>query len=244
MQTSQPGAARRPRHRTRDRSIAAHSSGRQPRTVCAATLPSPLCAAVGPVEASSGPRVRHRLNRGSNRKTNNALWRIAMVRLRHDERTKTYTNRHTTEGKTPREIIRCPRALHRPRGLQTTHQPTRRPAVPDGADLRHQRTTHGLTLTDIAPTLNTTPTRLLRTRTRPHTQPQPRTTLPTPPNTPPRKFSKLKLSPIGASETPPKGHPHQANDLISPEALPSSFSAPLVRNPPASCQRSTLSVHI
>ena len=34
-----------------------------------------LCGA-SPVEASSGPRVRHRLNRGGNRCANNALWRI------------------------------------------------------------------------------------------------------------------------------------------------------------------------
>jgi len=41
-----------------------------------------LCGA-GPVEASSGKTIRHRLNRGGNREANNALWRIAMVRLAH-----------------------------------------------------------------------------------------------------------------------------------------------------------------
>lgn len=39
-----------------------------------------LCGA-SPVQASSGKTVRHRLNRGGNREANNALWRIAMVRL-------------------------------------------------------------------------------------------------------------------------------------------------------------------
>ena len=48
-----------------------------------------LCGAT-PIEASSGRIVRHRLNRGGDRQANNALWRIAMVRLRHDERTKAY----------------------------------------------------------------------------------------------------------------------------------------------------------
>ena len=45
-----------------------------------------LCGA-SPVEASSGRTVRHRLNRRGDRQANNALWRIAMVRLRCDERT-------------------------------------------------------------------------------------------------------------------------------------------------------------
>ena len=42
-----------------------------------------LCGA-SPIEASSGRTVRHRLNRGGDCQANNALWRIAMVRLRHD----------------------------------------------------------------------------------------------------------------------------------------------------------------
>ena len=65
-----------------------------------------LCGA-SPIEASSGPRVRHRLNRGGNRQANNALWRIAMVRLRFDERSIDYAARRRAEGKTRREIIRC-----------------------------------------------------------------------------------------------------------------------------------------
>ncbi len=58
-----------------------------------------LCGA-SPIEASSGRTVRHRLNRGGDRQANNALWRIAMVRLRHDERTIAYAQRRTAEGKT------------------------------------------------------------------------------------------------------------------------------------------------
>ena len=65
-----------------------------------------LCG-TSPVEASSGRTVRHRLNRGGNRCANNALWRIAMVRLRFDERSIAYAARLTAEGKTRREILRC-----------------------------------------------------------------------------------------------------------------------------------------
>jgi transposase len=65
-----------------------------------------LCGA-SPVDASSGKQTRHRLNRGGNRQANNALWTIAFNRLRHDDRTKTYAQRRTAEGKTRKEIIRC-----------------------------------------------------------------------------------------------------------------------------------------
>ena len=56
-----------------------HPPGTTP-SGCAAKRRSPRSAGPAPIEASSGPRVRHRLNRGANRQANNALWRIAMVR--------------------------------------------------------------------------------------------------------------------------------------------------------------------
>jgi transposase len=64
-----------------------------------------LCG-VAPLEASSGKITRHRLNRGGDRQANQALWRVALVRMRHDERTRTYVQRRITEGKTKPEIIR------------------------------------------------------------------------------------------------------------------------------------------
>jgi transposase len=64
-----------------------------------------LCG-VAPLEASSGKITRHRLNRGGDRQANQALWRIALVRMRHDERTRIYVQRRTTDGKTKQEIIR------------------------------------------------------------------------------------------------------------------------------------------
>lgn len=62
---------------------------------------------VAPVPASSGKTTRHRLSRSGDRVANNALWRVAMVRLTCDQRTVDYVERRTTEGKSKREIIRC-----------------------------------------------------------------------------------------------------------------------------------------
>ena len=64
-----------------------------------------LCG-VAPIEASSGKVTRHRLNRGGDRNANQALWRIALTRMRSDPRTRAYVKRRTAEGKSKREIIR------------------------------------------------------------------------------------------------------------------------------------------
>lgn len=65
-----------------------------------------LCG-VNPLPASSGKTVRHRLNRGGSRETNNALWTIALVRMRSDPRTRIYVDRRTGEGLSTKEILRC-----------------------------------------------------------------------------------------------------------------------------------------
>ncbi|WP_436792121.1 IS110 family transposase [Yinghuangia sp. YIM S10712] len=65
-----------------------------------------LCAAA-PVPASSGRTHRHRLNRGGDRQANNALHTIALVRMRHDTRTKEYVARRTAEGMSKKDILRC-----------------------------------------------------------------------------------------------------------------------------------------
>jgi transposase len=65
-----------------------------------------LCGA-SPVAASSGKTVRHRLNRGGDRQANNALWVIALTRLRDDPRTRAYAERRTKQGKTSKDILRC-----------------------------------------------------------------------------------------------------------------------------------------
>jgi len=65
-----------------------------------------LCG-VSPLEASSGKTSRHRLNRGGQRQANNALWTIAMVRMRSDARAREYVARRTGEGLSKKEIHRC-----------------------------------------------------------------------------------------------------------------------------------------
>ncbi|MHB8719427.1 MAG: IS110 family RNA-guided transposase [Candidatus Dormibacteria bacterium] len=65
-----------------------------------------VCGAT-PVEASSGKITRHRLNRGGNREANSALWRIVLVRLKSDARTRAYLERRTAEGRSKREVMRC-----------------------------------------------------------------------------------------------------------------------------------------
>lgn len=65
-----------------------------------------LCG-VAPLEASSGVIVRHRLNRGGDRQANSALWRIALIRMRHHPETRAYVARRLDEGKSKREIMRC-----------------------------------------------------------------------------------------------------------------------------------------
>lgn len=64
-------------------------------------------AGVAPIPASSGRTHRHRLNRGGDRAANNALHTITLVRMRYDERTRTYVERRTKEGLSKKDIIRC-----------------------------------------------------------------------------------------------------------------------------------------
>jgi transposase len=65
-----------------------------------------LCG-VSPVPASSGKTTRHRLNRGGDRQANRALYVIAVSRMAHDPRTRTYLQHRTAEGLSKKEIIRC-----------------------------------------------------------------------------------------------------------------------------------------
>jgi transposase len=65
-----------------------------------------LCGA-SPIEASSGKRERHRLNRSGDRPANSALWHIVITRMVYDPRTTEYIDRRTKEGLTKREAVRC-----------------------------------------------------------------------------------------------------------------------------------------
>jgi hypothetical protein len=64
-----------------------------------------LCG-VSPVQASSGLRQRHRLNRGGDRDANNALWTIANNRLIHDPRRRAYADKRTAQGDTRKDTLR------------------------------------------------------------------------------------------------------------------------------------------
>jgi transposase len=71
-------------------------------------------AGVAPIEASSGQRSRHRLNRGGDRALNRALHTVAITRMRCHPETRNYEIRRSAEGKTHRDIRRSlKRALAR-----------------------------------------------------------------------------------------------------------------------------------
>jgi transposase len=66
-----------------------------------------MLAGAAPIPASSGHKVRYRLNRSGDRQLNRALHTIALSRLRYDPTTRAYAHRRRAEGKTDREIKRC-----------------------------------------------------------------------------------------------------------------------------------------
>jgi transposase len=84
-------------------------------------------AGAAPIPASSGKTIRHRLDRGGDRKLNRALHTIALTLRRSDDQTKAYIARRLAEGKTEREALRCikrylARSLYRL--METTAQTT------------------------------------------------------------------------------------------------------------------------
>lgn len=60
-----------------------------------------------PIPASSGNTIRHRLNRGGDRRLNRAFNTIVLTRMRIDPDTRAYIDRRLAEGKTTKEIRRC-----------------------------------------------------------------------------------------------------------------------------------------
>jgi transposase len=60
-----------------------------------------------PIEASSGPRVRHRLNPRGNRQLNHALHMAAVTQLRRPCPGRDYYDRKIAEGKSPKEARRA-----------------------------------------------------------------------------------------------------------------------------------------
>jgi transposase len=60
-----------------------------------------------PIEASSGPKKRHRLNSRGNRQLNHALHMIAVTQISHDTPGRVYYQRKIDEGKTKKEALRA-----------------------------------------------------------------------------------------------------------------------------------------
>jgi transposase len=118
-----------------------------------------LCG-VCPLPASSGKTTRHRLNRGGDRRANNALFHIVLVRMRHDPATRAYVARRTAEGKTHKEIMRC---LKRYVAREVFTAITNPPAdLPTGTELRALRHERGLSLTIVSSQFTTSPINISR----------------------------------------------------------------------------------
>jgi transposase len=118
-----------------------------------------LCG-VCPLPASSGKTSRHRLNRGGDRRANNALFTIVLVRMRHDPTTRAYVARRTAEGKTRKEIMRC---LKRFVAREVFTAITNPPAdLPTGTELRALRNERSLSLTTVSSQFGTSPINISR----------------------------------------------------------------------------------
>jgi transposase len=61
-----------------------------------------------PIDVSSGDQIRHRLSRAGNRRINHALHMMAVTQIRYPATPgRRYYERKRTEGKTPKEALRC-----------------------------------------------------------------------------------------------------------------------------------------
>jgi DNA-binding XRE family transcriptional regulator len=118
-----------------------------------------LCGAC-PQPASSGKTVRFRLDRGGSRNANRALYRIVIVRMRHDEATRRYVARRVEEGKTKSEIIRCLKRFVAREVFSVIVNPP--DDIPICTEVREARSAAGVTLTQLAIEIGVTPTNLSR----------------------------------------------------------------------------------
>jgi len=135
------------------------AAGDNPNRVRSEAAFAKLCGAC-PMPASSGKTNRHRLNRGGDRRANNALFTIVLNRMQRDPRTRAYVQRRTTEGMSKKEIIRClKRFVAREIYDILTNPPT---DLVTGEQIRELRTARQLTLTVVAEHFSTTPTHLSR----------------------------------------------------------------------------------
>jgi transposase len=105
-------------------------------------------AGVSPIEASSGKKSGHRINRGGDRSANAALHRIVLVRMsRRHQPTMDYIARRTAEGLSKRDIIRC---LKRYVAREVYHALTHPEPTTNIATLRARRNTLGIPMKTVA----------------------------------------------------------------------------------------------
>ena len=108
-----------------------------------------------PDPASSGKTTRHRLSRGGDRDANGALYRIALVRMSGDQRTRDYVARQREAGFSSRDILR---KLRRAIAREIFKILTTPVAVPGVDDLRPLRQAKNITFTAAANQLGVWPT--------------------------------------------------------------------------------------
>jgi transposase len=95
-----------------------------------------LCGAA-PIPASSGRTDRHRLNRGGDRRANNALWRIALVRMRCHQPTRPTCSGAPTRA-CPSSTSCAASSATSPARSTTSSQARRPPLPPLAQNRRHQ----------------------------------------------------------------------------------------------------------
>ncbi|WP_440971608.1 IS110 family transposase [Mycobacterium paragordonae] len=105
-----------------------------------------LCG-TAPLPASSGKTTRHRLSRSGDRSANSALYRVALVRMSNDPRTRDFVARQTANGRSKIEILRL---LKRAIAREVFRLLTQPCAIDDYSDLRPARQAKNITLTSVA----------------------------------------------------------------------------------------------
>lgn len=134
------------------------TAGANPHRLHSESAFAALCG-VAPVPASSGKTNRHRLSRSGDRAANNALHRIALVRMSNHQPTKDYVQRQLLKGHSKMEILR---KLKRAIAREIFKLLTRQIAVPDYADLRPARQAKNITVTAAANHFKVWPTVISR----------------------------------------------------------------------------------
>lgn len=128
------------------------AAGDNPRRIRSEAAFAKLCG-VCPMPASSGKTNRHRLNRGGDRRANNALHAVVLVRMRHHAATRAYVERRTAEGMSKKEIMRClKRYVAREVYNVLVNPPT---DLITGDEVRQLRNNRGYSLTAVAAQFST-----------------------------------------------------------------------------------------